>query len=90
MAMNIKNGQVERLATELAGLTGETKTATVLRALQERRERIAREPSGKPRLAQVLDFLEKEVWRNIPKKQIGRGITKSEREKILGYSKGGV
>jgi antitoxin VapB len=90
MAMNIKNLKVERLAEELAGLTGESKTATVLRALEERLERIAREPSGKPRLAQVLDFLEKEIWPNIPRKQLGRGITKGERERILGYGKGGM
>jgi hypothetical protein len=90
MAMNIKNLKVERLAEELAGLTGESKTTTVLRALEERRERIAREPSGRPRLAQVLDFLEKEIWPNIPKKLMGRGVTRVERERILGYGKGGV
>ncbi|MEA2162399.1 MAG: antitoxin VapB [Thermoanaerobaculia bacterium] len=90
MAMSIKNPAVERLAEELAGMTGESKTATVLRALEERRERIVRGPSGKRQLAQVLDFLEKEIWPNIPKKQLGRGVTKRERERILGYGKGGV
>jgi hypothetical protein len=61
MAMNIKNDKVERLAEELAHITGESKTATILRALEERRERIAMGPSGKRRLAQALDFLEKEI-----------------------------
>ena len=48
--MNIKNDKVERLAEELAHMTGESKTATILRALEERRERIALAPSGKRRV----------------------------------------
>ena len=90
MAMNIKNDKVERLAEELAQMTGETKTATILRALEERRERIAMGPSGKPRLAQALDFLEREIWPNIPPKLLGRRVTKKEREQILGYGRDGV
>ena len=90
MAMNIKNDKVERLAEELAHLTGETKTAAILRALEERRERIALGPSGKRRLAQALDFLEREIWPSIPRKLLGHRVTKRERERILGYGKGGV
>lgn len=90
MAMNIKNDRVERLAEELAHMTGETKAAAILRALEERRERIAMGPSGKHRLARALDFLEREVWPNVPRKYLGRRVTKREREQILGYGKGGV
>lgn len=90
MAMNIKNDKVERLAEELAHMTGESKTAAILRALEERRERIALAPSGKRRLAQALDFLEREIWPNIPRKLLGRRVTKRERERILGFGKGGV
>lgn len=88
--MNIKNDRVERLAEELAHLTGESKTAAILRALEERKERIALGASGKPRLAQVLDFLEREIWPDIPRKLLGRRVTKTERERILGYGRGGV
>ena len=89
--MNIKNEKVEELAEELAQITGESKTAAILRALEERRERIARRgPSGKARLAQALDFLENEIWPNIPRKLLGRRVTKRERETILGYGRGGV
>ena len=40
MALNIKNAEVERLAAEVADLTGETKTEAVRRALAERRARL--------------------------------------------------
>jgi antitoxin VapB len=90
MAMNIKNEKVEQLAQELAHLTGESKTAAILHALEERRERIARQAPGKRRTAQALEFLENEIWPNIPRKLLGRGVTKKERERILGYGRGGV
>ncbi len=83
MAMNIKNEKVERLAAELANITGESKTAVILHALEERRKRIASGPSGKRRMAQALDFLEREIWSSVPKKMLGRPVTKSERERIL-------
>jgi hypothetical protein len=81
---------VERLAEELAEMTGETATSAILRALEERRERIAMGPSGKPRLAQALDFMEREIWPTIPRRIMGRRVTKNECERILGYGKGGV
>ena len=90
MAMNIKNAKVERLAEELADLTGESKTEAILRALEERRERIALAPTEKLRFAQALDFLEREIWPNIPRKLRGRRVTKTERERLLGYGRGGV
>ena len=37
MALNIKNEKVEQLAKEVADITGESKTAAILRALEERR-----------------------------------------------------
>jgi len=89
MALNIKNEKVERLAEELSQMTGETKTAAILRALEERKERLSLGPSGRRRLAQALDFLEKEVWPEIPRKLLGRRVTKKEREQILGYGRGG-
>lgn len=89
--MNIKDERVEQLAEELAQITGESKTAAILRALEERKERIARRgPTGRPQLAQALDFLENEIWPNIPQELLGRPVTKSERERILGYERDGV
>jgi antitoxin VapB len=46
MHLNIKNDEAHKLATELAGLTGESLTSAVTLALQERlaRERRRRRP----------------------------------------------
>jgi hypothetical protein len=90
MAINIRNAKVERLADEIADMTGESRTVAILHALEERREKITRGPARKPQLARVLAFLEKEIWPNIPKNLLGRRLTNSERERILGYGKHGV
>ena len=41
MPLNIKNSEVERLAAEVARLTGESKTEAIRRALDERRRRLS-------------------------------------------------
>jgi antitoxin VapB len=86
MAINIRNAEVERLADELADITGESRTATILHALEEHREKLARRNARKPQLARVLAFLEKEIWPKVPKNLLGRRPTKNERERILGYA----
>lgn len=40
MAMNIKNSETQRLARELAALTGESLTAAIIEALRERLKRM--------------------------------------------------
>jgi antitoxin VapB len=54
MPLNIRNQQAEALATQLAKLTGETKTEAVIQALRERLERVRRTRS-KRGLADDLD-----------------------------------
>ena len=54
MALNIRNRTAEELAETLAGLTGETKTQAVTKALRDRLERIRRQRSGRS-LAGELD-----------------------------------
>jgi len=54
MALNIRNAETERLAGQVATLTGETKTAAVTQALRERLERLNQAPQGR-RLADDLD-----------------------------------
>ncbi len=62
MALNIKNRQVEELATEIAELTGETKTEAIRRALEERRQRLSFQISSSERGSELRHFLEREVW----------------------------
>jgi antitoxin VapB len=54
VALNIRNAETERLAEEVAKLTGETKTEAVSRALRDRLARLRRERAGR-RLADELD-----------------------------------
>jgi antitoxin VapB len=54
MALNIRNVEAERLATELAKATGETKTEAVTKALRDRLSRVKRGRMRR-RLADELD-----------------------------------
>ncbi len=89
MALNIKNTEVERLAAEVARLTGESKTEAIRRALQERRRRLKGTSIG-DRRSRVLRFLEKKVWPTLPQNQVGRRLSRVEEDEILGYGPGGV
>lgn len=55
MALNIRNPETEKLAAELARVTGETKTEAVTRALRDRLNRVRSEGRRKRRLADELD-----------------------------------
>lgn len=90
--MNIKNAEVECLAGEVASLTGESKTETVRRALQERRERLVLD-AGDPgaRASRLLRLLEQEIWPQVPPGELGGApLDRAERESLLGYGPDGV
>lgn len=89
MALNIKNTAVERLATEVARLTGESKTEAIRKALEDRKRRIKGAPAPERRAA-VLSFLKKKVWPGVPKREVGRALTREEEDAILGYGPEGV
>lgn len=86
MALNLKNVEVDRLASEVARLAGETKTEAVRRALFERRERLASRAGAADRSTRVSWFLETQVWPQVPERELGRRLTPLEEEEILGYS----
>lgn len=90
MALNIKNPEVESLASELADLTGESKTEAIRRALLERKGRLRLRVTKAARRDLTRRFLEREVWSRIPEDQLGRAPTKEEREAILGLGEAGV
>ena len=90
MALNIKNPVVERLATEVARLAGESKTQAIRRALEERKGRLALRVVRKDRRADLQRFLEREVWPVVPRRLRGRRMSRREEDAILGYGRRGV
>ncbi len=90
VALNIKNVTVERLAAEIARITGETKTEAIRRALEERKVRLAVRTVGVDRAARVHAFLTTEVWPTVPKNERGRRLRRAEEDAILGFGPEGV
>jgi antitoxin VapB len=90
MALNIKDAETERLAAEVAALTGESKTRAVRVALEERRSRLARRRARADRRVRLQRFLEDELWPQLPAGVGGTQLDKAERERILGYGPEGV
>jgi len=90
MGLNIKNQEVERLADEVARLTGESKTEAIRQALLERRRRLRERVTVQARRGRLESFLAREVWARVPADQVGRAPDKAEREQILGYGPEGA
>jgi antitoxin VapB len=82
MALNIKDPVTEKLATDVAARTGETKTRAVRVALEERLARLDTS-SAAERYARYVRFLEDEIWPQLPAAVRGVPISKAEREEIL-------
>lgn len=85
MALNIDDPETERLAREVAGMTGETETRAVREALRERRERLEPRPRRQTKYPTMREWMEKEIWSRIPAEELGKPpLTKAEVEEILG------
>lgn len=82
MALNIRNRETERLAREVAELTGETKTDAVTEALRDRLERLRRDRVERS-LADELD----EIARHCAKLPV---LDARSPEEILGYDEDGL
>ena len=82
MALNLRNAETERLAAELALLTGRTKTEAVTEAIRDRLERLRRERSGRS-LADELD----DIGRRCAKLPV---LDERSADEILGYDKHGI
>lgn len=85
MPLNIKDPETERLAREVAELTGESKTGAVRTALRERRERLALQRAVGDRQAALRALLEREVWPSLPAGAFGQAPSQGEQDEILGY-----
>jgi antitoxin VapB len=82
MALNIRSQETDALASELARLTGETKTAAVTRAIRDRLERVRRSQGGRP-LADELDAIGRECAA-LPI------LDRRTPDEILGYDRDGL
>lgn len=90
MPLNIKNTAVERLVDEVARMTGESKTEAVRRALEERKTRLSYRIASHDRRTRLQQFLESEVWSNVPADELGRTLSRGQEDAILGYGPEGV
>jgi antitoxin VapB len=90
MALNIKDPETERLAREVAAMTGESKTGAIRSALRERKQRLALERTDGDRERVLRALLEDEVWPALPADQLGRAPTADEQDEILGYAPEGA
>lgn len=90
MPINIKDPEVERLASDVVALTHETKTSAIRVALEERKERLAAQARCRERGARLRRFLEEEAWPQLPEGERGKPLSKAGREEILGYGPEGV
>lgn len=87
MALNIRNPEADRLAAELAALSGQTKTDAVIQALHEHLERVKRQRGdsarGCRRLADRLDEIAQRT-------AAGPLLDGRTAEEILGYDASGL
>ncbi len=90
MALNIKNLEVDRLATEIARMTKESKTEVIRRALEERKLRLQLTFGQSDRAKHLKEYFEREVWPKMPPEALGKTISKEEEEEILGIGPNGV
>ena len=89
MALNLKNAEVERLAADVARLTGESKTEAIRRALEERKRRLTGRSLAERRV-RVLKLLEHDIWPTLERAARGRRPSRAEEDGILGYGPSGV
>jgi antitoxin VapB len=88
MALNLKDAETEKLAAEVAQMTGDSKTGAVREALREKRDRLRLESGSKEAqpYAGMRQWLETEIWPQIPEElKGGPPMPKEEVEEILGF-----
>ena len=56
MSLNIKDLATEKFVRELAAITGESVTAAVRRAAEERLQRVRRQQAGRSLVAEMLEI----------------------------------
>lgn len=81
-----KDTETEKLAAEVAEMTGQTKEAAVREALQEKKERLEMRSNSKKEKRDLREFFETEIWPLIPEEERGQPpMSRKEVEELLGY-----
>ena len=89
MPLNIKDPETERLARDVAALTGESKTGAIRTALRERRDRLVLQRATGDRERALRTLLEDEIWPSLPPEMLGHAPSAEEQDEILGYDREG-
>jgi len=82
MALNLRNAETERLAAELARLTGQSKTQAVTDAIRERLDRLRDDRSGRSRRERLLDIARRCAQLPV--------LDSRSAEEIIGYDEDGL
>ena len=89
MDFHIEDTETEKLAAEVAEMTGGTKTEAVREALREKKRRLEMRSSEKPK-RDLLEFFEAEIWPLFPEEALGQPpMSKAAEERLLGYDEEG-
>lgn len=83
MALNIKDPEVDRLASELASRWGTTKTDAIRRALNAQMSALQTQRTDQEDA--LMEVMRTEIW---PLLRDRRPVSKADREDILGYAPG--
>ncbi len=82
MALSIKDAETERLARDLARLTGETITTATKRAIEERLRRYAKQPVKTVLLEELAEIRQR--WSAMPV------LDTRAPDEIIGYDENGL
>ena len=89
MALNLKNPEVDALATEVAVLAKESKTEAVRQALFERKARLIAVYVPQKRSERAASIL-REFRATLSDAVRGKRLSREEEDDILGFGPGGV
>jgi len=91
MTLSIKDTETEKLAAEVAEMTGKTKEDAVREALREKKERLEmNRGTSEERRQRLRKYLETEIWPRIPEELLDQEpMSRQEIEDILGLGSEG-
>ena len=88
--LNSFQRESQLIADRIAELTGDPHDLVILRALQERLQRLTAPTSEAERAHLMMTSLETSLWRNTSAPALGTTITRAQEDEILGYGPEGV